>query len=178
MGDRAQSRRPFAESWEQRLNAVGIPRSRVLRLTVSYRTPAVLMAPAAAVIRAARPDALVPDAVRTDGRPLEVARVAGDLLTAAVERAHALRGDGTAVVVAHPDRSRPVAANGVALLAPEELQGLEMDVVVLVEPAELLPDDGAAAALYVALTRATQAVVVLHQRDLPKVAQPLLHAPW
>lgn len=62
-------------------------------------------------------------------------------------------------------------ARGVAFYAPEDLQGLEMDVVVIVEPAELFGDDDAAApSLYVTLTRATQAVVVLHQRELPACA--------
>ena len=51
---------------------------------------------------------------------------------------------------------------------------LEMDVVVVVEPAELWGDDEAAApSLYVTLTRATQAVVVLHRLPLPVCALPL-----
>ena len=50
-----------------------------------------------------------------------------------------------------------------------------MDVVVIVEPAELLGDDDAAApSLYVTLTRATQAVVVLHHRELPACALPMV----
>jgi hypothetical protein len=174
VGDRAQSRAPFRESWEQRMADVGLPRARVLRLSVNYRTPAVLMEPAAAVITAARPDVLVPDAIRTDGRPLELERVDGDadLVAQAVARAVELRGDGTAGVVLHPDRPRPAAPTGVTFYAPQDLHGLEMDAVVVVEPAELFGDDDAAA-LYVTLTRATQAVVVLHARDLPACARPL-----
>jgi hypothetical protein len=178
VGDRAQSRSPFPESWAERMAAVGLPRARVLRLSVNYRTPAVLMAPAATVIRAARPDVGVPDAIRTDGRPPQVSRLAdgGDLAEAAVARAvELLGGSGTAGVVLHPDRQRPTAADGVTVYSPEDLQGLEMDVVVIVEPAELWHDDDAAAApsLYTTLTRATQAVVVLHQRELPACAWPL-----
>ena len=48
-----------------------------------------------------------------------------------------LGGTGTAAVVLHPDRPRPAAPEGVTFYAPEDLQGLEMDVVVVVEPAEL-----------------------------------------
>jgi hypothetical protein len=176
VGDRAQARTPFPESWQERLAAAGLPRARVLRLSVNYRTPAVLMEPAAAVIRAARPDVPVPEAIRTDGRPLEIVRVDdGDLLAAAVTRATALLGGrGTAGVVLHPDRPRPAAPKGVSFYVPEALHGLEMDVVVVVEPAELWGDDEAAAAgLYVTLTRATQAVVVLHQQELPTCALPL-----
>jgi hypothetical protein len=48
-----------------------------------------------------------------------------------------------------------------------------MDAVVIVEPAELWDgSERAAASLYVTLTRATQAVCVLHQRDLPDCALP------
>lgn len=50
-----------------------------------------------------------------------------------------------------------------------------MDAIVIVEPAELWDDtEAAAASLYVTLTRATQAVCVLHQRDLPASALPML----
>jgi len=180
VGDRAQCRAPFPQSWEEHLAAVGLPRARVQRLTINYRTPIALMTPAAAVITAARPDAVVPEAIRTDGRPLVVERVGDgtDLVAAAVVRAvDLLGGQGTAAVVLHPDRQRPAAPADVRFYAPEELQGLEMDVVVVVEPAELWPDDEAAApSLYVTLTRATQAVVVLHCRELPTCAWPLTWA--
>ena len=129
------------------------------------------------MITAARPDALVPEAIRVDGRPLQVERVSGvDLVPAALARAaELLGGSGTAGVVLHPDRPRPAAPPpGVSCYAPEDLQGLEMDVIVVVEPAELWRDDEAAApSLYVTLTRATQAVVVLHSRELPACALPL-----
>ena len=180
VGDRAQSRAPFEESWEERLTSVGLPRARVLRLSTSYRTPAALLRPAAAVILAARPDVHVPEAVRTDGRPLELQRLddGADLVPTALVRAVALLdGAGTAAVVLHPDRARPAAPDGVGWYAPDDLQGLEMDVVVIVEPAELWGDDEAAApGLYVTLTRATQAVLVLHQRPLPVCALPLTPA--
>lgn len=178
VGDRAQSRSPFPEAWEERLAAVGLPRARVLRLSINYRTPASLMAPAAAVTTAARPDVLVPESVRTGGRPLVVERADDGvhLVAAAVTRAvELLGGRGTAGVVLHPDRARPPAPEGLAFYAPEDLQGLEMDVVVIVEPVELWQDDEAAApSLYVTLTRATQSVVLLHQRELPAAAVPLL----
>ena len=179
VGDRAQSREPFPESWEERMASVGLPRARVRRLSISYRTPIALMTPAAAVITAVRPDALVPEAIRTDGRPLEVQRVDdADLVSVAVSRAQELRGDGTAAVVLHAGRPRPETPDGIGCYAPDELAGLEMDVVLVVEPQELFPDDDPAAApgLYVTLTRATQAVVVLHSRDLPECARPLISA--
>lgn len=107
----------------------------MLRLSINYRTPVALMDPAAAVILAARPDVQVPEAIRTDGRPLVVVRLGdeADLVAAAVTRAAALLdGEGTAGVVLHPARPRPAAPEGITWYAPEDLQGLEMDVVVIV----------------------------------------------
>jgi DNA helicase IV len=179
VGDRAQSRQPFDESWAERVGAVGLPDVRVLRLQVNYRTPAVLMQPAVAVIRAARPTVEVPEAIRTDGSPLVVERLAGaDLMAAALERAGRLvAGGGTAGVVAAADRHGGHTPERVTLFTPADLQGLEMDAVVIVEPAELWDDtESAAASVYVTLTRATQAVHVLHQRDLPRCALPILSA--
>jgi hypothetical protein len=135
------------------------------------------MRPAAAVIHAARPSVEVPEAIRPDGSPLVLERLASqaDPAEEAVARAAGLiRHGGTAGVVAHPSRHRSDPPAGVTFFTPADLQGLEMDAVVIVEPAELWDDsEAAAAALYVTLTRATQAVVVLHARDLPPVARPL-----
>ena len=176
VGDRAQSREPFTESWKERLAGVGLSGTRVLRLSINYRTPAILMHPAAAVIRAARPTVDVPEAIRSDGCPLVVERVEGDLVEAAIARAVELVADGgTAGVVAHASRHCSELPQSVSFFTPADLQGLEMDAIVIVEPAELWDDsDAAAASLYVTLTRATQAVCVLHQRDLPASALPAL----
>lgn len=51
VGDRAQARAGFTESWSQRLARVGVGRLRPA-LTVNYRTPAEVMAEAEPVIRA------------------------------------------------------------------------------------------------------------------------------
>ena len=180
VGDRAQSREPFAETWTERLRDVGLPGARVLPLTVNYRTPAVLMQPAAAVIHAVRPTVAVPEAIRSDGSPLVVVRhdAGADLVDAGLAvAAQLIASGGTAGIVAHPDRHRPDSPPGVTFYRPADLQGLEMDVVVVVEPAELWDEgEAAAASLYVTLTRATQAVHVLHQRDLPPSALPMLDA--
>jgi DNA helicase IV len=52
------------------------------------------------------------------------------------------------------------------VLSPREAKGLEFDVVVLVEPAEVI--DASAGDLYVAMTRPTRALHVLHDRPLPR----------
>jgi hypothetical protein len=178
VGDRAQSRKPFPESWHERLAGVGLPDARVLRLSINYRTPAVLMEPATAVIHAARPTVAVPEAIRSDGTPLVVERLddEADLVSTALTRAGQLIAvGGVAGVVAHRSRHAMQTPEGITFFTPADLQGLEMDAVVIVEPAELWDDsDAASASLYVTLTRATQAVCIVHHRELPAIALPVL----
>ena len=70
VGDRAQARHGFAESWRERLERVGLGRVRLASLSINYRTPAEVMAEAEPVIRAAVPDANVPTSVRSSGVPV------------------------------------------------------------------------------------------------------------
>ena len=76
VGDRAQARHGFAESWTERLARVGLTDVTVAPLTVNYRTPAEVMAEAEPVIRAALPEANVPTSVRESGIPVLHAPVA------------------------------------------------------------------------------------------------------
>ena len=167
VGDRAQARHGFAESWTERLARVGLTDVTVAPLTVNYRTPAEVMAEAEPVIRAALPEANVPTSVRESGIPV--------LHAPAAERDAILDGwlaehaEGTAVVV---ERDRSADGGGdaaldqrwggrVRSLTPELVKGLEFDLVVLVDPDGF--GDGVAGAVdrYVAMTRATQRLVVL-----------------
>ena len=85
VGDRAQARHGFAESWEDRLRGDGLDRVGIASLTINYRTPEEVMAAAEPVIRAALPDANVPRSVRRSGVPVkrgsasELATVVGRL---------------------------------------------------------------------------------------------------
>jgi superfamily I DNA/RNA helicase len=59
-------------------------------------------------------------------------------------------------------------ADSVAVLTPAQAKGLEFDMVVLVEPAEIVGASGNGISdLYVAMTRATQRLHILHHRPLP-----------
>jgi hypothetical protein len=71
VGDRAQARGGFTESWRQRLERVGFDRIELSTLTINYRTPEEVMARAEPVIKAAIPDANVPTSVRSSGNPVE-----------------------------------------------------------------------------------------------------------
>ncbi len=70
VGDRAQARHGFAESWTDRLERVGLPGATVAPLTVNYRTPAEVMAEAEPLIRAVLPEANVPTSIRESGIPV------------------------------------------------------------------------------------------------------------
>ena len=62
-------------------------------------------------------------------------------------------------------------APSVQLLAPRAAKGLEFDHVVVAEPAGIVEERGGVQGLrelYVALTRATKTLVVVHARPLPE----------
>ena len=156
VGDRAQARRGFAESWDDRLARVGIDRSHVTTLTVNYRTPSEVMDVAGPVIRAALPDANVPASIRSTGVPVSYgSRRDLDAIVDTWERESA---DGTAVVIGAPAF---VPRPRMAALDAQRVKGLEFDLVVLVDPDRF--GDGVSGAVdrYVAMTRATQRLVVL-----------------
>ncbi|RFU19055.1 AAA family ATPase [Geodermatophilus marinus] len=160
VGDRAQARRGFGESWPERLRRVGLEEITVASLTVNYRTPAEVMAEAEPVIRAAIPDANVPTSVRRSGVPVQHGRVSErDRLLADWLAAHA---EGTACVIGDPGfRAGSLPGDRVRSLPPELVTGLEFDLVVLVDPQEFGTGVAGAVDRYVAMTRATQRLVVL-----------------
>ncbi|MFE1560989.1 RNA polymerase recycling motor ATPase HelR [Streptomyces sp. NPDC058734] len=156
VGDRAQARDGFPESWRERLERIGLDRITMASLSVNYRTPQEVMAEAEPVIRAALPDANVPSSVRSSGIPVvhgstaERDAVLDDWLSAHPE--------GIACVIGDPAfRATP----RVRSLTPRLSKGLEFDLVVLVDPQEFGTGVAGAVDRYVAMTRATQRLVVL-----------------
>ena len=156
VGDRAQARHGFAESWEQRLTRVGMRDVHVAGLSVNYRTPAEVMAVAAPAVRAALPDANVPRSVRESGLPVRRGAVAE--LHEVVDAWLAGHAAGTACVIGAPGFS---GSSRVRSLSPVAAKGLEFDLVVLVRPAAF--GDGITGAVdrYVAMTRTTGELVIL-----------------
>jgi DNA helicase IV len=159
VGDRAQARHGFPETWEERLRRVGLGRVTVASLTVNYRTPAEVMAEAEPVIRAALPDANVPVSIRSTGLPVVHGSAAelGPVLVAWL----AEHAEGIACVIGDP--AFP-ATSRVRSLSPELVKGLEFDLVVLVDPEGFGTGIEGAVDRYVAMTRATQRLVVLTRR--------------
>jgi hypothetical protein len=155
VGDRAQARHGFTESWQARLERVGFDQIRLASLTINYRTPAEIMAEAEPVIRAVLPDANVPVSIRS-GAP--VVHGATAELGPILENWLAASADGIACVIgdpAFPDTPR------VRSLTPELAKGLEFDLVILVDPEEFGGGIEGAVDRYVAMTRATQQLVIL-----------------
>ena len=70
VGDRAQARHGFTESWQERLERIGLDRITLASLSINYRTPEEVMAEAEPVIRAVLPDANVPVSIRSTGVPV------------------------------------------------------------------------------------------------------------
>lgn len=156
VGDLAQTGSAAgARSWAQVLDPLVPGRWREEQLTVNYRTPAPIMALAAAVLRTAAPGQRPPESVRPGSEPPRAVPVPdGDFATALARLPAAV---GTWGVIA-ADRT----AEALGALTVTAAKGLEFDHVVVVEPAALAPRD-----LYVALTRATRTLTLLHHRPLP-----------
>jgi superfamily I DNA/RNA helicase len=158
VGDRAQARHGFTESWTERLERVGLDRVRLASLTVNYRTPEEVMAAAEPVIRAALPDANVPTSIRRSGVPVRHGRIAELEDVLAEWLAANARGEGVACVIGDPARADTPRVRS---LTPVLAKGLEFDLVVLLEPETFGDGIEGAVDRYVAMTRATQHLVVL-----------------
>ncbi|GAA0461356.1 RNA polymerase recycling motor ATPase HelR [Streptomyces sp. NPDC046215] len=156
VGDRAQARHGFTESWQERLERVGLDRINVASLSINYRTPEEVMSEAEVVIRAALPDANVPSSVRSSGVPVAHGSVAD--LDAVLGGWLAEHADGVACVIGDPSFR---ATSRVRSLTPELSKGLEFDLVVLVDPETFGTGIAGAVDRYVAMTRATQRLVIL-----------------
>ncbi len=156
VGDRAQARHGFTESWQERLERIGLDRIELASLTVNYRTPKEVMAEAEPVIRAVLPDANVPTSIRSNDIP--VAHGSASDLHSILDTWLDSNSDGIACVIGDPTFR---ATSRVRSLTPELSKGLEFDLVVLVDPDTFGTGIEGAVDRYVAMTRATQQLVIL-----------------
>ncbi|QBJ98055.1 AAA family ATPase [Rhodococcus sp. ABRD24] len=161
VGDRAQARNGFTESWRDRLERIGLSRIELASLSINYRTPQEVMAEAEPVIRAALPDANVPTSVRSIGVPVVHGRTPD--LDSILDAWLAEHAEGIACVIGADGVDQRTLRTGsrVRSLTPELAKGLEFDLVVLVSPESLGSGIEGAVDRYVAMTRATQQLVIL-----------------
>lgn len=169
VGDLAQRRSAAgATAWDAMLEPY-VPGRWVYRsLSVNYRTPAEIMTVAAALLAEFAPDIRPPDSVRACGVQPWARQVTDDELPSAIAEfvEDEARREGTSIVIGPPDVPGAVA--------PSETKGLEFDAVLVVDPDRILATGPRGAAeLYVALTRATQRLGVLHRGPLPSALSAL-----
>ena len=135
----------------------------------AYRVPAEIMDFALPLLDEIAPDVEPPVAYRQGGDPPRLVLVAEDeLMESALREAVALEDlDGLVAVIAPRALSAPDEFP-FPILTPRQAKGLEFDHVVVVEPAAIADGgDGGLRELYVALTRPTKTLVVVHSRRLP-----------
>jgi DNA helicase IV len=197
VGDVAQtSELAGTTGWEQVFEPYVAQRWNLVELTVNYRTPAEVMAVAADVLAAVDPALQPPRSVRSAGVApwsLRVPRAGLPAeITAAVRLEAAEAGEGRVGVLVpealEPELGRhlvetvpgaavgeqPDLLNQVVLMTVRQAKGLEFDSVIVVEPDEIIAESPRGLSdLYVAVTRATQRLGVLHTADLPKVLTAL-----
>ncbi len=140
----------------------------------AYRVPGEIMALALPLLDTIAPSLERPLAYRTGTAPPVVRRVAGDaLLREAYGVATELAAvEGLLAMIVPDDLLEPALAeasafDGIPLLTPRQAKGLEFDHVIVVEPAAIAAREQGLRELYVALTRPTKTLVVLHARPLP-----------
>ena len=196
-GDIAQATGPRGLShWDEVTSFLPSPRpARVVELTVNYRTPSEVMALAGRVLAVTAPHLRAPLSVRSTGEEPVVTETADDESVAAHAAAVAadesvLIGQGTVAVVTPPSLVGAVEdalrAAGTAFASAERdgmdapitvipvgmVKGLEFDSVVVVEPSALVAESvQGLRALYVALTRATRRLTLVHAEPLPEMLQ-------
>ena len=129
VGDRAQARHGFTESWQDRLERVGLDRIHLAPSSINYRTPVEVMEEAEQVIRAVLPDANVPTSIRSGGVPVVHGSISE--LGSILDTWLAAHAEGTACVIGDPSFT---ATSRVRSLTPVLSKGLEFDLVVLVDP--------------------------------------------
>ena len=185
LGDIAQSSGPVAYTgWDEvvRFLAPEVP-SAVEELRLAYRVPAEVMELALPLLPLIAPDVAPPIAYRSGDEPPRFVRAEPDRVVAVAVREagrEAVREGRTGLIapagildeieplLPHPQTAFDEMSSPIQALTPRGAKGLEFDRVVLVEPARIARDGvEGLRALYVALTRATKTLVVVHAEPLP-----------
>ncbi len=194
VGDIAQATGPLApDGWDEVLAHLPDRKpARVIGLSVGYRIPQQIMQLADRVMEYATPSLRPPRSVRVgDAAPSIVAAPAPDQLANTVAREVGsmiaalpngslgvvapdrlipeLSGALTDAGIAHGTATRTGLDAGVTLVPVSVVKGLELDGVVVVEPTQIVNElVQGMRSLYVALTRSTQRLTIVHSAPLPE----------
>ncbi|GAA2998825.1 HelD family protein [Actinokineospora diospyrosa] len=180
VGDLAQTGNPAGtSSWDRVLRPHVQDRWQLIQLTVNYRTPAEIMAATADLLAAHHPTTPPPRSVRSTGEtPWRIRTTHADLVVVIADLA-ATHTDGQLAIITPSVHIRPLAAalsltsrpdltDKVVLLTTDQVKGLEFDSVLIADPATILSatplghND-----LYVAMTRATRSLGIVHPGPPP-----------
>jgi DNA helicase IV len=193
VGDIAQATGQWAHAnWDEILEHLPVKRPpRRAELTLGYRLPAPNMALAARVLREAAPDLTPPRSVRDDGTTPRILRaptpemMLHEVVDATRVELSAVEPGQVAVIcpsslveavsaalddagIAHGQATRHGLDQQVTVVPVGLVKGLELDASVVVEPAAIVDEEAQGLrALYVALTRATKRLALVHHRELP-----------
>jgi DNA helicase IV len=191
LGDLAQATSPWAhESWDdvvEQLRHNGVS-SETVELELGYRLPAEVHEVAMRLLPEVAPTLRSPRAVRRTGDDVTVTTTtASEVPTATVATIRDLLGTGLIGVVCpvavRAELARSLDADGLAwspelraatspvvVLGADEVKGLEFDCVVVIEPAQIVAEaEHGLRSLFVALTRCTSRLAIVHARPLPEV---------
>ena len=171
VGDLAQRSTGEQGTWSDHLPESLADASHA-ELTVNYRSPVELSGLAAAILSDLAPHLAPPKAIRSSGFLPEV-RQCDDLESAVGEAINDdLRsGPEGRIAVIGFDLPETSDDKRVSWLSPAQAKGLEFDNVIIVEPSRFLDEPRGLSLLYVAITRATNKLTLLHQRRLPAVIE-------
>ncbi len=180
VGDLAQRSAGAVASWSELLPST-FQEHQYRELTVNYRSPVELQALSEALLADIAPSIRPSSAIRSSSRPVQVRTVsdAAEATTQAVAAVVACRGAERVAVVSPASLVDEIGSRfdvgdgavSVEILTPTECKGLEFDTVVLVEPGRIEREEGGLPAVYVAVTRPTQELIVITTEELPSAFQ-------
>ncbi len=188
LGDIAQSTGVWArDSWDEVVSILeGAAPSKVVELEVGYRVPAEAFRLAAALLPVIAPGVMAPRVVRSGSNPeFLAAENEGKRSELVVDQASSYAARGQMVGIICPEDARDRVATtlkardvkwrdasagelgaGINLVDPRGAKGLEFDAVIVVEPELIVAsDERGGRLLYVALTRTTQHLAIVHIGD-------------
>jgi DNA helicase IV len=179
LGDIAQATGPISyDRWDELLPFLPDgTTAQVEELRHAYRVPREIMAVALPLLERIAPDVEPPLAYRVGAEPPRIVPADEPMRVAYEEAALLSSTEGLLAVIA-PGSFRGEEGPGslfddtrIAVLTPREAKGMEFDHVIVVEPAQIVEEAAEGQGLrelYVALTRPTRTLVLVHSRPLPR----------